>query len=60
MWFHMRFQSTDGRGQMSRLSSLSYGGAATAFVVLVPYKTPIQKDEKNQIRSNPYDLTAEP
>jgi len=56
----MRFQSTDGRGQMSRLSSLSYGGAATSFVVLVPYKTPIQKDEKNQIRSNPYDLTDEP
>ncbi len=35
--FHTRFQSTEARDQMRRLSSLSHGASATAFV-LVPYK----------------------
>ncbi len=40
---------------MSRLSSYSYGAAATAFfVVLVPCKILIHEDEKNQIRSHAY------
>jgi hypothetical protein len=46
---------------MSRLNSLSYGTAATAFLVvlvLVPYKILIHEheDEKNQIRSLAYAM----
>jgi hypothetical protein len=39
---------------MSRLGSLSYGAAATAFIVLVPYKILAGENEyeKNQIRSH--------
>jgi hypothetical protein len=52
---------TVDRGQTSRFSTLSYGAAATDFVVvlvLVPYKILIYEDEhedeyeKNQIRSH--------
>ena len=35
MKFQTRFQSTHARGQMSRLSSLRYAAAATAFVVVL-------------------------
>ncbi len=54
---------------MIRLSSLSYGAAATAFVVvlvLVPYKILIHEDEhddeyeKNQIRSHASALRPQP
>ncbi len=52
---------------MSRFSSLSYGAAATAFVVvLVPYKILIHEDEhedeyeKNQIRSHASALRPQP
>ena len=56
---------SEDRGQTSQLSSLSYGAATKAFVVvssLVPYKILIHEDEdeKNQIRSHAYALRPIP
>ena len=54
-----REQKSDDRGQMSRFSSLSYGAAASAFVVvldkiLIPEDENEDEDEyeKYQIRSH--------